>query len=90
MSAGDQFEFGVSPFYFVRHGETNDSRVGVLQGRRDTELNATGRRHAEVVGGRMAEAGLAAIYASPLARAWQTASIISILTGAPSGFPLPV
>lgn len=84
MPVDDAFEFGVTPFYFLRHGETNDSRAGVLQGRRETSLNAAGRRHAEEAGLRIAAARLRSIYASPLVRAWHTASIVSLLTGAPA------
>ena len=84
MFLGDIFEFGVTPFYFLRHGETDDSRAGVLQGRRETELNAEGRRQAEQAGRRMMGMPLASIHASPLTRAWQTASIVSLLTGVPA------
>ncbi|MDH3233395.1 MAG: histidine phosphatase family protein [Alphaproteobacteria bacterium] len=78
------FEFGVTPFYFLRHGETDDSRTGVLQGQRETQLNAEGLRQAERVGRRLVAAQLGSIHASPLARAWKTASIVSLMTGAPA------
>ena len=41
------FKFGTTPFYFLRHGETPESRDGILQGQSESELNATGRGMAE-------------------------------------------
>ena len=38
------------PLYFVRHGETDWNREGRLQGQRDIELNAVGRRQAAACG----------------------------------------
>ncbi len=78
-----QFEFGVTPFYFLRHGETNENKNGIVQGQNDTELNALGRRHAEEAGERLVGVGLGSIYASPLRRTMRTASIVSVLTGVP-------
>ncbi|GGC61787.1 histidine phosphatase family protein [Chelatococcus reniformis] len=62
--------------YFVRHGETDWNAAGRLQGRRDTELNATGRRQAEASGRALraliaAPAELAYV-SSPLRRARAT------------------
>lgn len=79
----DSFAFDLTPFYFLRHGETRESHSGILQGQTDTELNAMGRRAAEQAAISLVDAGLRSIYASPLKRAWQTAMIVSILTGAP-------
>ena len=86
--ADKTFAFGTTPFYFLRHGETPESRDGVLQGQNETLLTAAGRKMAENAGHRLAEVPLGSIYASPLKRAWQTASIVSVLTGAPV-HPLP-
>lgn len=85
---GSDFVFDVSPFYFLRHGETRESQAGILQGQVDTALSATGRKTAEDAGQRMIGHDLGSIYASPLQRAWTTASIVSVLTGAPR-YPLP-
>ena len=83
-----RFEFGITPFYFLRHGETRESREGILQGQNETELNTAGRRMAEAAANVLSGVPLGSIYASPLKRAWQTASIVSVLTGVPV-YPLP-
>ena len=77
------FEFGTTPFYFLRHGETNENREGIVQGQNDTELNTAGRKMAEDAAEALSNVPLASIYASPLKRAWMTASIVSVLTGVP-------
>lgn len=84
----ERFVFGVTPFYFLRHGETPQSESGILQGQSESELNAMGRKTAEAAAARLAGITLHAIHASPLRRAWQTASILSALTGVPA-YPLP-
>ena len=78
-----QFEFGVTPFYFLRHGETNENKNGIVMGQNDADLNPLGRRHAEEAGKRLESADLRSIYASPLKRTMRTASIVSVLTGVP-------
>ena len=82
------FDFGTTPFYFLRHGETFESREGIVQGQNDTELNTAGRQMAEAAAEALTDVPLASIYASPLKRAWRTASIVSVLTRAPV-YPLP-
>ena len=84
----ENFRFDETPFYFLRHGETPQSQSGILQGQSETELNAMGRKTAENAAARLAGITLHAIHASPLRRAWQTASILSALTGVPA-YPLP-
>jgi probable phosphoglycerate mutase len=34
--------------YIVRHGETTENRMGIIQGQLDTELNDEGKRQAQV------------------------------------------
>ncbi len=85
---GPEFEFGVTPFYFLRHGETRESEKGILQGQNDTRLIAKGRESALKAVDALDGVLLRSIYASPLKRAWETASIVSTLTGVPV-FPLP-
>ncbi len=80
------FEFGVTPFYFLRHGETDANLNGILQGQDETLLNAKGRRSAESAAHRLAQREVGSIYASPLKRTRKTASIVSVLTGAPVTF----
>ena len=59
----------------IRHGVTaaTGSRLG---GRTQAELSDAGREQARAVGERVARAGVRAVYASPLARTWQTAEIV--------------
>ena len=81
------FEFGVTPFYFLRHGETYESEQGILQGQSETDLTAQGRRSAERAAELLSDVPLGSIYASPLKRTMMTASIIGMFNGAPV-FPL--
>jgi alpha-ribazole phosphatase len=60
----------------VRHGETDWNLTGRFQGQADVPLNSTGLRQATVLAQRLARERPAAIYASDLARAWQTAQAI--------------
>ena len=73
------------PLYFVRHGETDWNKQGLIQGWTDTALNATGHRQAEAVG--RALAGVAELaegfrfLVSPLTRARQTMDHIATALG---------
>lgn len=64
----------------VRHGVTaaTGTRLG---GRTETELSETGRQQAEDAAARIAALPVRALYASPLARTWQTAEIIGRAVG---------
>jgi 2,3-bisphosphoglycerate-dependent phosphoglycerate mutase len=57
----------------VRHGQTAWNALGRIQGHTDIDLDDTGRRQAQALGGALADVGLDAIYASDLARARDTA-----------------
>ena len=57
----------------VRHGETAWNVDTRIQGQLDIGLNPTGVWQAQRVGQALADEPLAAIYASDLSRAWQTA-----------------
>ena len=57
----------------VRHGETAWNVDTRIQGQLDIALNDTGLWQAQRVAGALADEPIAAIYASDLARAWQTA-----------------
>lgn len=61
----------------VRHGETAWNVDTRIQGQLDIELNDTGLWQAARVGKALQEESIAAIYASDLARAWQTAQAIA-------------
>jgi len=63
--------------YLVRHGETATNRARLIQGWNSEPLNALGRWQAERAGSRLAQVGLRALYASPLDRARETATIIA-------------
>lgn len=68
----------------VRHGETEWNRVETFRGRADVPLTATGLAQAEATARRIAsEWQPVAVYASPLARAVQTAEAIAGRLGLP-------
>jgi probable phosphoglycerate mutase len=70
----------------VRHGATTLSAEDRFAGSTDVELSETGRAQARALAERLAAEPLAAIYASPLNRTLETATIL----GAPHGLtPLP-
>jgi len=62
-------------FYLIRHGETAFNREGRLQGQIDPPLSDLGREQARRIGERLAEVDIAHVYASPLARALESARI---------------
>ncbi len=65
-------------FYFVRHGETEYNRLGIMQGRGvNMGLNETGKAQAKVLAERFAMTDLDVIYTSPLRRAQETANAIA-------------
>ena len=68
---------------FVRHGETDWNAEGRLQGHTDRPLNAYGREQAKALAARLAGEDVAAIYASDLARARETAEIVGERLGLP-------
>ena len=57
----------------VRHGETESNRERLALGREDVPLNERGRRQAAAVAASLAGVPVAAVYASPLCRAVETA-----------------
>lgn len=61
----------------ARHGETDWNRAGRWQGHADPPLNDAGRRQAEMLAEQLADDGVAAIYASDLRRARQTADVVA-------------
>lgn len=69
----------------VRHGETEWTERGLLHGRLDAPLSATGRRHAAQTAARLrAEATtdpVDLVYSSPLGRAMQTAAVLADAVG---------
>jgi broad specificity phosphatase PhoE len=69
-----------NPIIFVRHGETDWNKNGLIQGSIDTDLNATGHAQAKHVGALLAQQEIAwteyQIIVSPQRRAQQTAAYI--------------
>lgn len=67
----------------IRHGETAWNRETRIQGHTDIPLSALGRAQAERLAAALAEEPLAAIYASDLSRARQTADALARVHGLP-------
>jgi broad specificity phosphatase PhoE len=61
----------------VRHGETELNTAGVFRGRTDVALNARGLEQAAAVAEALADPPVAAVYASPMVRALDTARAIA-------------
>jgi 2,3-bisphosphoglycerate-dependent phosphoglycerate mutase len=77
----------VTTILLARHGETDWNRENRFQGHADPPLNATGRAQAVQLAAALAAEPLAAVYSSPLRRAFETGQILA----APHGLePLPV
>jgi broad specificity phosphatase PhoE len=73
----------VTTLLLVRHGETDWNAEGRLQGHTDRPLNAYGREQAKALAAQLAGEDVAAIYASDLARARETAEIVGERLGLP-------
>lgn len=71
----------------VRHGETEWNAERRIQGQIDIGLNAAGLRQAEAAGRWLKAAGVSALYASDLKRAWATGQVIGQAVGVQ---PVPV
>src|SRR5207253_1326141 len=65
------------PFLFLRHGETEVNRLGLIAGSRDVPLNDTGRAQARAAAALLARRGIRAVYSSPLVRARSTAECVA-------------
>ncbi len=65
-----------APFVFLRHGETENNRLGLVAGSTDVPLNDKGMAQAWAAAVRLAESGIDAIWSSPLARARATAACV--------------
>ena len=62
--------------FLVRHGQTEWNRTHRFQGRSDVPLNEEGKKQVQATGLALKETPFAAIYASPLVRAMETAQNI--------------
>ena len=70
-------------WYLVRHGETGWNREGRIHGHTDVSLNDQGRRQMHALAGRLAGCRFAAVYASDLSRAVESAQVIVQDSGIP-------
>lgn len=68
----------------TRHGETDWNRQGILQGWLDVPINDHGRQQAHDMAAQFAATGFSAVWSSPLARAYETATIIAHRLGLPA------
>lgn len=67
----------LNPFYFIRHGETDWNKQGIIMGQTDIPLNVTGIKQAHKAKDVLRQENFSIIYTSPLQRAYQTAQILS-------------
>ncbi|SFB91035.1 phosphoglycerate mutase [Polaromonas sp. OV174] len=65
----------------IRHGETTWNVDSRIQGHLDIPLNATGRKQAERMAQALSDEPITAVYASDLARAWETAQYLGRARG---------
>lgn len=72
-----------TPFWFLRHGETDWNAQGLSQGRTDIPLNTVGVMQAERAALTLRDSRIATIIASPLVRARRTAEIVAKPLGLP-------
>jgi len=77
----------VTTILLARHGETDWNREGRFQGWADPPLNATGRAQAVDLSVELMAEELAAVYSSPLRRAYETAEVVAASRGLE---PVPV
>ncbi|MGZ5277646.1 MAG: histidine phosphatase family protein, partial [Caldimonas sp.] len=79
----DPHEAHLTRVVAIRHGETVWNAEMRMQGQLDTALSERGRWQAGRVAEALAGEGIEAIFASDLARAFDTAQAIAARTGAP-------
>jgi broad specificity phosphatase PhoE len=69
---------GTTVLYFVRHGETEYNRKGIMQGSGvDSSLNRTGREQAHALRRRFSSLPVDVVYSSDLRRAQETADLLA-------------
>ena len=55
--------------FFVRHGQTEWNKLGIMQGRIDTQLNEEGKKQAQIVKEKLNGVKFDKFFSSPLKRA---------------------
>jgi probable phosphoglycerate mutase len=75
-----------TPFWFLRHGETDYNAQGLSQGALDISLNETGRAQARAAAPLLAGRGIAAIISSPMRRTRETTAIVNETLNLPVTF----
>jgi len=78
----------MTTFYLVRHGDTAWNRDWRYRGQADLPLDEIGLAQARATAGALETAGLAAVFASPLKRAFNTGELIAQAAGL-TARPLP-
>jgi broad specificity phosphatase PhoE len=68
---------GTADFWFIRHGESEANRDGIIQGRQPSRLTETGKAQAREAGEWLRGKALDMVLSSPLTRAFETAHIIA-------------
>ncbi|MBW2040365.1 MAG: histidine phosphatase family protein [Deltaproteobacteria bacterium] len=63
--------------FLVRHGRTIWNKEQIFRGTKDVPLDEVGKEEALLVGERLKEEELSAVYSSPLSRAKETAEVIA-------------
>jgi probable phosphoglycerate mutase len=66
-----------TPFWFLRHGETDYNAKGLSQGALDISLNETGRAQAARAAPLLAGQGIVGILSSPMIRTRETTAIVN-------------
>jgi 2,3-bisphosphoglycerate-dependent phosphoglycerate mutase len=69
------------PFCFLRHGETEPNRLGLVAGASDVPLNEQGLAQARAAAARLSAGSIDAIWCSPLQRARDTAGCVADVLG---------
>lgn len=70
-----------SGFLYLRHGQSESNVRGLIGGATDYALTEQGRDEARAAGARLRGRDISVIYASPLQRAFDTASIVAEALG---------
>ncbi|KAI0929178.1 hypothetical protein AcV5_006513 [Taiwanofungus camphoratus] len=66
----------IARIYIIRHGETDENRLGIMQGQLDTKLNAAGIEQAQLTANALEAVPFEKAFSSDLDRAVKTAETI--------------